>query len=186
MFGENIKLVDRNVNIEEIERDFNDHISRTWTSDDIKKEVSEYDKNILVFLNEYLYAAGKGLQFAFTEKYDIEHIVPASGRNQPQIRQDAGIPDADEFMDWVNKLGNKLLLEEDINRSISNEWFRTKIQTSVTDKRGYKNSRYAIPAALVEAYKNTAKPYWLKSDIIAATDKIAKRISCFIFCAVES
>ena len=185
LFGENIKFVDRSVDIEEIERDFIEHISRTWTSDDIKKEVSEYDKNVLVFLNEYLYATNKGLKFAFAEKYDIEHIMPSSGKNLPQIRLDAGISDHNEFSDLVNKLGNKLLLEEDINRSIGNEWFRTKIQTSVANKSGYENSKYAIPTALVEAYKDTLKPYWLKEDIISVTEKIAKRISRYIFNATE-
>jgi len=185
LFGENIKFVDRSVDIEEIERDFIEHISRTWTSDDIKKEVSEYDKNVLVFLNEYLYATNKGLKFAFTEKYDIEHIMPSSGKNLPQIRLDAGISDHNEFSDLVNKLGNKLLLEEDINRSIGNEWFRTKIQTSVANKSGYENSKYAIPTALVEAYKDTLKPYWLKEDIISATEKIVKRVSRYIFNATE-
>ena len=181
LFGENTKLVDKSVDIEEIERDFNEHISRTWTSDDINKEASEYEKNILVFLNEYLYTTSKGLKFAFTEKYDIEHIMPSSGKNLPQIRLDAGISDPDEFLDLVNKLGNKLLLEEDINRSIGNEWFRTKIQTSVANKSGYGNSQYAIPTALVKAYKDTHKPYWLKEDIISTTEKIAKRISRFVF-----
>ena len=104
LFGENIKLVDRKVDIEEIERDFNEHISRTWTSDDIIREVSEYEKNILVFLNEYLYASSKGLKFYITEKYDIEHIMPSSGKNLPQIRLDADISDVNEFLDLVNKL----------------------------------------------------------------------------------
>jgi hypothetical protein len=90
LFGENIKLVDRSIGIEEIERDFNEHISRTWTIDDIKKELSEYNKNILVFLNEYLYAKSKGLIFAFTEKFDIEHIMPSSGKNISQIRYREG------------------------------------------------------------------------------------------------
>ena len=180
LFGENIKLVDRKVDIEEIERDFNEHISRTWTSDDIRREVSEYEKNILVYLNEYLYASSKGLKFSITEKYDIEHIMPSSGKNLPQIRLDAGIFDDNEFLDLVNKLGNKLLLEEDINRSIGNEWFRTKIQTSVIDKSGYKDSHYAIPTALVEDYRETTKPHWLKADIVAVTTKISVRISNYI------
>jgi len=181
LFGENIKFVDRNVDIEEIERDFDEHISRTWTSDDIKKEAFEYEKNILVFLNEYLYAIRKGLKFAFTEKYDIEHIMPSSGKNFQQICLDAGISESNEFFDFVNKLGNKLLLEEDINRSLGNEWFRTKIQTSVKDKRGYKDSQYAIPAELVETYKEEAKPYWLKADIVDFTTKISEKISNYIF-----
>ena len=36
--------------------------------------------------------------------------------------------------DYINKIGNKILLEYDINRSIGNEWFRTKIATKIADK----------------------------------------------------
>lgn len=181
LFGENIKLVDKTIDISQIEKDFCEHISRFWTIEDIKKEICEYEKNILVFLNEYLYAKGKGLPFSFTEKFDIEHIMPSSGKNLPQIRSDAGITDSSEFQSLGNKLGNKILLEEEINRSIGNEWFRTKIQTSVTDKSGYKDSQYAIAIALVETYKETTKPYWRKEDIVTTTEKIANRISDYIF-----
>jgi hypothetical protein len=181
LFGENIKLVDNNVAIEGIEQDFRDHISRLWAIEDIKKEVSEYEKNILVFLNEYLFAKSKGLSFTFTEKYDIEHIMPSSGKNLLHIRGDAGIADESEFAFLVNKLGNKILLEEDINRAIGNEWFRMKIETSVTDRNGYKDSQYAIATALVEKYKESAKPYWQKDDIIATTEKIAERIAKYVF-----
>jgi len=134
-----------------------------------------------VFLNEFLFAKAVGVSFAFTEKYDIEHIMPSSGKNISIIRADAGIADDDEFSSLVNKLGNKILLEEDINRSIGNEWFRTKIQTSVDKKSGYKDSKYAIATALDDKYKETTKPYWLKEDIITTTEKIAQRITSFIF-----
>jgi hypothetical protein len=111
--------------------------------------------------------------------------MPSSGYNLSEIRLDAGISSNDEFLYLVNKLGNKILLEERINRSIGNEWFRTKIQTSVTDKCGYKDSNYAIATALVENYKETTKPYWLKDDIETITEKISKRIANYIFDIVE-
>ena len=185
LFGENIKLVDANVSIEEIECDFREHISKTWTREDIIKEISEYEGNNLALINEYLYATSKGFKFKFSEKHDIEHIMPLSGKNSLQIRQDAGISNENEFNGLVNKLGNKLLLEEKINRSLGNAWFRTKVQTTVTEKTGYMNSQYAIPTALVETYRDISKPYWLKEDIISTTGKIAKRISCYIFGVIE-
>jgi hypothetical protein len=138
----------------------------------------------LVHLNEYLFAINRGEDFVYTEKYDIEHIMPASGKNISQIRLDAGIDSDDVFSSVVNKLGNKLLLEEDINRSIGNEWFRTKIQTSVSDKSGYKNSKYAVATALVEKFNETAKPYWLKEDIESATAEVADRIVEFVFAQI--
>jgi len=54
-------------------------------------------------------------------------------------------------------------------------------QTSVVSKSGYKDSKYPIATALVVKYKETTKPYWLKDDIIATTEKVAQRISNFIF-----
>ncbi len=44
--------------------------------------------------------------------------MPYSGKNLSEIRKDAGIEDEVEFKGIVNKLGNKILLEARINRSI--------------------------------------------------------------------
>ncbi|MFP3041068.1 HNH endonuclease family protein [Treponema primitia] len=177
LFGEDIKLVDKNILISDIKKDFNKHIRENWKEERISELLSEYDKNILVYLNEYLYAKSKGIKFDFTENVNVEHIMPASGRDIDSIRQDAGIADKDEFNNIVNKIGNKILLEEDINKSIGNEWFKTKTQSSIHDKSGYKDSRYAIAAQLTKYPKTT----WDKNDIVTATEKATKRIVDFIF-----
>ena len=44
--------------------------------------------------------------------------MPYSGKNLSEIRKDAEIEDEVEFKGIVNKLGNKILLEARINRSI--------------------------------------------------------------------
>jgi uncharacterized protein with ParB-like and HNH nuclease domain len=177
LFGENIKLIDKNVTIDRIKQDFNAHISKNWNENSIKEAIIGYDKNILVYLNEYLYAQNKNAVFDFSENVNIEHIMPASGKNIDSIRQDANIPNSDEFNNLVNKLGNKILLEEDINKSIGNEWFKTKKQSSIINKSGYKDSRYLIAVALTNHSKST----WDKDDIEIATDKAADRIVKFIF-----
>ena len=177
LFRENIKLVDKNISIQEIKQDFDKHICENWKKESIKEAIFEYDKNILVYLNEYLYSKSKSYKFDFAENVNIEHIMPASGRNIDTIRQDAGIADKDEFNNLVNKLGNKILLEEDINKSIGNEWFKTKKQTSIWNKSGYKDSRYAIAVALTNYPKNK----WEKDDIKIAMEKTAERIGAFIF-----
>ena len=177
LFGENIKLVDNEVSIDTIKTDFNQHIKDNWDEKDIEDTISEYDKNILVFLNEYIYSKSKNLNFDFSESVNIEHIMPSSGKNISTLRQDAGINDKDEFLSIVNKLGNKILLEENINKSISNEWFKTKKQTSIKNKSGYKDSKYAIASALT-SYPNDK---WTKNDIDKATKKAVERIKNFIF-----
>lgn len=156
LFGEIVKMADISVPVQEIKADFDRHISDRWDISDIKKYVYEYDKNMLVYLNEYLFAKEKGLPFIFGNKYDIEHIMPQSGANLDAIRKDAQIESKEEFYYFVNKIGNKILLEEKINRAIGNEWFRTKVSTKLSDKTGYVDSNYPIASYLV---KNIYKRY---------------------------
>ena len=133
--------------------------------------------NILVFLNEYLYAKEKNISFDFSDSVNVEHIMPASGHNLDAIRKDAGIDTKEEFDEVVNSLGNKILLEENINKSIGKEWFETKKQTSVKQKSGYKDSKFGIAKSLIE-YPSKK---WEKKDIEMATSRAAKRILKFLF-----
>lgn len=103
--------------------------------------------------------------------------MPNSGHNLDAIREDANILTQDDFDFIVNRLGNKILLEENINKSIGREWFQTKKQKSIKDKRGYKDSSYNIAQKLVEYPQDT----WTKDDIDIATNKVAERIVQFIF-----
>ena len=177
LFSENVKLVNDNIPLDTIKDDFNKHISKIWDENNIKKLINEYDKNILVYLNEYLYSKNNGNTFNFSEDVNIEHIMPSSGGNLEIIRQDAKIEDLDEFKFFVNKIGNKILLEENINKSIGNEWFRTKKQTSINDKTGYKDSKYSIAKELT----SYPKDIWQKNDIEETTEKVAERIVAFVF-----
>ncbi len=181
LFGEEAKLIDESISVEEIKKDFDDHISTYWNMDDIEKALHDYDGNVLVYLNEYLFAQENGVSFTLDTKYDIEHIMPYSGNNLQEIRKDAGIDSEEEFLGIVNKLGNKILLEERINRAIGNEWFRTKVSTTLENKTGYINSIYPLAQALVAQYRNANKPYWKKYDVADATDKASDRILKFIF-----
>ena len=95
------------------------------------------------------------MEFNFSENVNIEHVMPASGKNISIIRQDADISDKEEFLAIVHKLGNKILLEENINKSIGNEWFKTKKQTSVKNKSGYKDSCYSMALNLTYYPKDT-------------------------------
>ncbi|MEK6627398.1 MAG: DUF262 domain-containing HNH endonuclease family protein [Bdellovibrionota bacterium] len=177
LFTENLNFVNKDISLDVVVKNFSDHISKEWNPEDIKSLIMDYDKNILVFLNEYLYAKLNNLKFDFQENVNVEHIMPASGRNIESIREDAGISDESEFKGIVNRLGNKILLEEDINKSISNEWFKNKKLNSVKKKSGYKDSKYAIAQKLTIFPKDT----WTKDDIDLATKKVADRITDFIF-----
>lgn len=183
LFSELERLADPSVPVSEIIRDFSDHIEKIWKRETIKDLITDYSRNPLVFLNEYLVAAEDGIPFTIGTKYDIEHIMPYSGSNIQVIRTDAGITTDDEFYGTVNKLGNKILLEQKINRSIGNEWFRTKVSMSLRDKSGYVDSNYPMARQLVLRYQGKDKAYWTKQDIEDATDTIGERIIGFIFSA---
>ncbi|MBP5716926.1 MAG: HNH endonuclease, partial [Bacteroidales bacterium] len=100
------------------------------------------------------------------------------GHNIDSIRTDANIDTPEEFKIIVNKLGNKILLEDDINKSIGREWFMTKKQQSITTKTGYKDSKFGLALSLV----NYEQDKWTKEDIEKCTKKVADRIVDFIFC----
>lgn len=177
LFNENFKLVDPSYPMEAIIADFDAHICATWKEKDVIDDLKEYDRNILVYLNEYIYAKEHGLSFDFMpDKVNVEHIMPASGHNIDAIRDDAGMT-KEEFDDMVNLLGNKILLEEDINKHIGMDWFKTKKGTLVQDKKGYVGSQFGIASAL----SSYTSDKWSKDDIEAANLKAAKRICRFIF-----
>ena len=181
LFGAEVKLVSKSTTVDAITQDFNEHIRSNWDKETIWAALHDYDGNVLVYLNEFLFAKEKGLSFTLGTKYDIEHIMPYSGNNLQEIRKDAEIDSEEEFYYVVNKLGNKILLEEKINRAIGNEWFRTKVSTKLENKTGYIDSKYPIARALVSKYQSANKPYWKKDDIMSATDKASDRIVRFIF-----
>ena len=157
LFGEETKFVNKTISLDQIIQDFDKHIRSNWDPEDVRKALHDYNGNALVYLNEYLFAKDHGITFELGTKYDIEHIMPYSGGNLQEIRKDAGIDNEDEFRDIVNKLGNKILLEEKINRAIGNEWFRTKVSTKLENKTGYIDSKYPLARALVSQYQNTNK-----------------------------
>lgn len=181
LFGAEVKLVSKSTTVDAITQDFNEHIRSNWDKETIWAALHDNDGNVLVYLNEFLFAKEKGLSFTLGTKYDIEHIMPYSGNNLQEIRKDAEIDSEEEFYGVVNKLGNKILLEEKINRAIGNEWFRTKVSTKLENKTGYIDSKYPIARALVSKYQSANKPYWKKDDIMSATDKASDRIVSFIF-----
>lgn len=181
LFGEEVKFADSEISLDEIKNDFDIHIRSNWDRTKIIEALKDYNGNLLVYLNEYLFSKARNQVLKLGAKYDIEHIMPYSGNNLPEIKNDAGIGSEEEFEGVVNKLGNKILLEQKINRSIGNEWFRTKVSTKLENKTGYINSSYPIACALVDTYKEVSKPYWTKDDIIATTEKASERIADFIF-----
>ncbi len=171
--------VGNNENIDNIIATINNHIALNFSRNDIFDRLLEIYANApLVVLNEFLFAIEKNLalDFLFDKSFNVEHIMPNSGRNIVVIRTDAKMSD-DEFKNYVNKLGNKIMLEENINKSLGNEWFKTKKQTDVNSKTGYINSKYPIAKSLT----SYGSDLWTKADIDNATQKAAMRICDFIF-----
>ena len=84
--------------------------------------------------------------------------------------------DEDEFNYYVNKLGNKILLEDSINIKLSDDWFRTKLC-----EKGYKKSKYPMAQKISDNYELVDKKAWTKDDVEKSTQAIAERITSFIF-----
>jgi len=164
--------------VQEIKSHIRDNIQEKFSKERIYDLLVDSDPdNSIVYLNEYLFTKNEGKILNLSEsKIEIEHIMPASGRNITTIREDAGMNEI-EFLQYANKLGNKILLEQPINGSISNDWFSTKKQKSVRDKQGYKDSNFSIAKSLVDYPKDK----WEKEDIDKATQKAAKRITEYVF-----
>ena len=172
LFSENLKLVDAEYRDDEIIRDFTEHIKDNWKKEDVIEGLMNYEKNILVFLNEYIYTEQSRLRFDFDDKVNVEHIMPSSGRKNEFIRTDAGISD-EEFESYLNLLGNKILLEENLNKSLGDDWFRVKI-------KAYKESKFGLPKEIVSLY-GSENDKWKKENIESYTRKVAERIADFIF-----
>ncbi len=177
LFNENFNFVNPSYSLAEITKNFNRHINNTWNPKDVEDDLREYQKNILVYLNEYLYAKEQNRNYDIDERTNVEHIMPASGHNIEVIRTDAGIEDPEEFAALVNQLGNKILLEEIINKTISNDWFKTKKGSLLSNKSGYVGSSFGFALDLAKCPKDR----WEKDDIEQATEEAVKRISKFIF-----
>lgn len=177
LFNENFNLVNSSYTLAQIIEDFNRHINSTWKRDDVEDDLREYTKNILVYLNEYLYAKEQNRYYNIDERTNVEHIMPASGHNIEIIRTDAGIEDPEEFSTLVNQLGNKILLEEVINKTIGNDWFKTKKGSTLSSKTGYVGSSFGFALDLAKYPKDC----WEKDDIEKATNAAIERISKFVF-----
>ena len=177
LFNENFNLVNPSYPLTHIIEDFNHHINNTWKRKDVESDLREYSKNILVYLNEYLYAKEQNRYYDIDEKTNVEHIMPASGHNIEVIRTDAGIDDPEEFASLVNQLGNKILLEEVINKTIGNDWFKTKKGSTLSSKAGYIGSSFGFALDLAKYPKDR----WEKNDIEKATEAAVERISKFVF-----
>jgi|GEM_PF-2045016 len=139
--------------------------------------IVEYDGKALTYLFEYIFCLNNQEEFKLLEnKYGVEHILPQSGKNIEQIRKDAGFTkdNENEFKYIVDKLGNKIILESETNRNISNAWFRTK-------RKEYMTSSYKVPIAIAKEYANDELPVWKVDDIEKRTGKVAEEIVNFIF-----
>ena len=126
-------------------------------------------------MNEYLIAKENKIDFDLYTNPEIEHIMSKSTRNRAAVMHDVGIDDPEEFSRYVDKLGNKILLEPSINKSISDSLFSSKIDF------GYKKSKYPRAKELATTYENVDNRFWGKKEIEEATEIAVERILNFIY-----
>ena len=181
LFDIQVDLSENNININNIKDKFNKHINGKFNKKEVIESIMDCEKNSLVYIKEFLYARDNSMQFDLNQKPDIEHIMPKNGKNNESIRSDANIESIEEFNSLFNKIGNKILLEYDINRSIGRNWFKEKLEKSVSIKKGYKDSYYPYTKEIIKKYGGKQDAKWTKDDINDYNRIIANRIAEFIF-----
>jgi len=175
LFELNEKLVDKNVDLLDIKKDITKQINDIKKSKDfdekyIEECVMDKTEKSLVILNEYIYSKETNQDF-YLEAYDIEHIVPKSKKNRAENMKLIGADSKEEFAEYVEKLGNKIVLESKINRVISDARFKSKVIE-------YSKSKFNFAKDIVEFID---REVWTKDDIDNRTKEIATRITNFIF-----
>ena len=184
--GDEFAKLKNDCSLDGITQKFNNQISSIIVDfiGDLKKELRDYRNDRLVMLNEYLFTKYNKIDFYLDDdpsKINIEHIMPQSGNNVPNYMSSLSI---DEYNDYLEKLGNKILLERKININLSDDPFKIKKISEINSEskgrkhvdQGYINSKYAIARALCSYKSNT----WNASDIDEATEKSVDRIFRFI------
>ena len=66
-----VKLVSKSTTVDEIKQDFNEHIRSNWDKETIWAALHDYDGNVLVYLNEFLFAKEKGLSFSYSSAINV-------------------------------------------------------------------------------------------------------------------
>ena len=175
----NVNIVKERWSTEKIVESLNQKTSELILKNDIEKILSEENASKgTVYLNEYLFADENGGLFDIPdEKIEIEHIMANSGKDKSEIYKNSGLNE-DTVVDYVDKLGNKILLEKKINGSIGKKWFYEKKKNN---NKSYDQSQFYIARSLSEKYGDDEdKKYWTKDDITYATKKSAERIARYL------
>ncbi|WP_051586207.1 DUF262 domain-containing protein [Mycoplasmopsis lipofaciens] len=171
LFKLNLFSVDDNYNVSDINKMVNEHINTTWKREQINQLLNTYSKNVLVYLNEYLISQERNMSLNLNKSNDVEHILP-------KVIWRAN---DDKYDDYIDSLGNKIVLERPINRGFSEEWFPFKLEK-------YKNSIYPMARKIWEDFsiKNSQdssenKIKWDIDEINNNEKEIIERIMKFIF-----
>ncbi len=92
------------------------------------------------YVNEAAYGAGEADLGLFVKEQDVEHILPQT----PSQEIVDAFDEPDEYWAYVPRLGNLTLLEDSINRSVSNKPFSKK-------RIGYAKSHFLITSTIAES-----------------------------------
>ena len=124
-------------------------------------------KNLLcrihAMLHENLdeYTSDNLIKYFFKDHIDIEHIQAYNDRNNAEKVRDI-------WGDEINSIGNLMILESNINRSIGNYDFSQK-------KNKYKDSKYEVVKAI------TSLEHWTKEDAAKRREESVKKILEYVY-----
>jgi uncharacterized protein with ParB-like and HNH nuclease domain len=138
--------------------------------EELKKKLSLYNSSkitrILLLLHAYLNPKQNNI---VPDSFDIEHIFPKKWQNTNYNGWNK--EDADDFLE---KFGNKVVIEKKINIQAGNGYFGNK-------QLRYKSSKVADIAYLVDYDKED----WLKEDILNREDLLSTKLVDFFMTNLE-
>lgn len=169
LFNQNLALVNPLAPTSDIVEAFDRHILSTWSMEELKRGLQEYDKNILVYLHDYLYAQEHGRELDFNLALNVEHIMPMSVYKSGVMYSTYGFGDNEELHSYVGLLGNKIVLEEKLNKEIGNYPFGQK-------RTYYKTSNCALANTMSEH----SEEVWKKECIEHHQQEVIQRLLTFI------
>lgn len=173
-------LVNKN-NIDDILNKIDKKIKEGYKKEDFKNRLSEpmadqtTAKNLLCRIDGMFFEDLKDenketlIKKFFYDNIDIEHI---QAYNDKEDRENI----LKDWKDEINKLGNLVVLESSINRSISNNNYSKK-------KLKYKESDYKIIHTLkgMDKEEIEEKDKWRKDDAIERGEKVRDRILNYLY-----
>lgn len=166
-----IKKIEDSVNRDDVKKLFNDRLNEPMANKyTVKNLICRLSAMFYELESDKIKSKEQTLKLIFKEAIDIEHIQAYTDcKDVIQVRESWG--------EELDCLGNLIVLESNINRSIGNLEFTEKL-IGTTEIGGYKKSNYAIMSEFIK--ENSRKQKWSKEDALERKKKEIGKIVDYV------